>query len=198
MKKVFIVHGHDSSPNQHWFSWLKKQVESIDILCEIVNLQHPKQPEHHLWIQDLKQQISPINDDVIIVAHSLGCLASLDFLSTVLHGGKLNALFLVAGFNQKLSAQPELNFFVDQSQFDDALIRLQTKERFLFFSNNDPFVPAPQSICLGHLLNAQMIELRGAKHFLGQDGFSEFPQLWERVKVLLQSEKAKPILAPVV
>ena len=82
---------------------------------------------------------------------------------------------------------PELNLFIDQVHFDDAFLRLSISHRILFFSNNDPFVPAPFSIQLGHSLNAQMIEEIGAGHFMASDGFSEFPQLWDKLSVLLKS-----------
>ena len=188
MKKIFIVHGYKASPQDHWFPWLKQQIEAVGHSCEIFHLEHSEQPQYDVWKHNLVQQIQTLNDDTIIVAHSLGCLTSLDFLSNALRGRKLHALFLVAGFKQKLPALPELNVFIDQVRFDDAALRLSIDHRFLFFSNNDPFVPAPFAIQLGHLMNAQMEEVRGAGHFMASDGFTEFPQLWAKLSILLKPE----------
>lgn len=186
MKKIFIVHGYDTSPENHWFTWLKHQIEGVGHVCTIVHLDQPEEPNHATWKANLEQQIQPVDRKTIIIAHSLGCIATLDFLSTVLQRHNLDSLFLVAGFNKTLVALPQLDHFIKQSQVDDALIRLDVSHRFVFFSNNDPYVMAPLSISLGHLLNAQMVEVKGAGHFMASDGYETFPQLWEKLDALLQ------------
>ncbi len=188
MKTVYIVHGYNASATDHWFLWLQQKVESMGHQCEIVCLENSEQPQYAQWKHNLVQQVQTLNENVIIVAHSLGCLSSLDFLSSVLYGRKLLALFMIAGFNKKLPALPELNLFIDQVSVDDASLRLSIDHRFLFFSNNDPYVLAPWSIQFGHLMNAQMIEVKGAGHFMTVDGLTEFPQLWEKLLVLLKLE----------
>ena len=187
MRKVFIVHGYNASPTDHWFPWLKRQVESIGHQCDILYLEDSEHPKYDAWKQNLVQQIQTLNEEVIIIAHSLGCIASLGFLSEVLAGRKLFALFLIAGFKNKLPIFPELNVFIDQAHFDEAQLRMGIRHRVLFFSNNDPFVPAPFSIQLGHLMNSQMVEVKNAGHFMASDGYSEFPQLWDKLSVLLKS-----------
>ena len=81
MKKVFIVHGYNASPNDHWFPWLKKQIESAGHQCDILYLEESHHPLYEVWKQNLVQQIQVLDEDVIIIAHSLGCLTSLGFLS---------------------------------------------------------------------------------------------------------------------
>lgn len=191
MKKVFIVHGYNASSHDHWFPWLKQQVESTGSLCDIVQLENAQNPQYAVWKQNLIQQIQTLNDDVIIVTHSLGGISSLGFLSEVLNGRKIHALYLISGFNRKLPALPELNEFIDQIHVDDETLRLAIKHRFIFFSNNDPFVPAPFCIQLGHLMNAQMKEVKNAGHFMATDGYTAFPELWEKLAVLLISENKK-------
>lgn len=186
MKKVFIVHGYDTSPENHWFVWLKQQIEGVGHACTIVHLDQPEEPDHATWRANLEQQIQPVDQKTIIIAHSLGCIATLDFLSNALKQHHLDSLFLVAGFIKPLVSLPELDFFIKKSQVDDALIRLNVGHRFMFFSNNDPYVVAPLSIGLGHLLNAQMVEVKGAGHFMASDGYETFPQLWEKLDALLQ------------
>lgn len=188
MKKVFIVHGYKDSPEHHWYPWLKQQVLSTGHVCEVIDLAHPEQPQYELWKHNITQQIKSLNDDTIIVAHGLGGIASLDFLSSELLGRKLAALFLVAGFSKNLAVLPELNLFLQHARVDDALLRMNILNRFIFFSNNDPFVPAPVSIQLGYSLNSQMIEVKGAGHFMASEGYTSLTVLWEKLAVLLQPE----------
>ncbi len=49
MRKVFIVHGYNASPTDHWFPWLKRQVESIGHQCDILYLEDSEHPKYDAW-----------------------------------------------------------------------------------------------------------------------------------------------------
>lgn len=194
LMKVFIIHGYQSSPEQHWFPWLATKIEQMGSQCEIVHLQGSDKPDFATWRQNLEAQVHPLNEQTIIVAHSLGCISVLDYLSEALNGRLIKAIFMVAGFNEKLTALPELNQFVQQAKLNDALLRFRIQQRYSLFSCNDPFVPAPLSIRFGQLLNAQMIEVKKAGHFMQSDGLSEFPQLWEKLEKLLVEQSVTQVV----
>ena len=194
LMKVFIIHGYQSSPEQHWFPWLATKIEQMGSQCEIVHLQGSDQPDFATWRQNLEAQVHPLNEQTSIVAHSLGCISVLDYLSEALNGRLIKAIFMVAGFNEKLTALPELNQFVQQAKLNDALLRFRIQQRYSLFSCNDPFVPAPLSIRFGQLLNAQMIEVKKAGHFMQSDGLSEFPQLWEKLEKLLVEQSVTQVV----
>ena len=194
LMKVFIIHGYQSSPEQHWFPWLATKIEQMGSQCEIVHLKGSDQPDFATWRQNLEAQVYPLNEQTIIVAHSLGCISVLDYLSEALNGRLIKAIFMVAGFNEKLTALPELNQFVQQAKLNDALLRFRIQQRYSLFSCNDPFVPAPLSIRFGQLLNAQMIEVKKAGHFIQSDGLSEFPQLWEKLEKLLVEQSVTQVV----
>ena len=194
LMKVFIIHGYQSSPEQHWFPWLATKIEQMGSQCEIVHLQGSDQPDFATWRQNLEAQVHPLNEQTIIVAHSLGCISVLDYLSEALNGRIIKAIFMIAGFNEKLTALPELNQFVQQAKLNDALLRFRIQQRYSLFSCNDPFVPAPLSIRFGQLLNAQMIEVKKAGHFMQSDGLSEFPQLWEKLEKLLVEQSVTQVV----
>ena len=194
LMKVFIIHGYQSSPEQHWFPWLATKIEQMGSQCEIVHLQGSDQPDFATWRQNLEAQVHPLNEQTIIVAHSLGCISVLDYLSEALNGRLIKAIFMIAGFNEKLTALPELNQFVQQAKLNDALLRFRIQQRYSLFSCNDPFVPAPLSIRFGQLLNAQMIEVKKAGHFIQSDGLSEFPQLWEKLEKLLVEQSVTQVV----
>ena len=194
LMKVFIIHGYQSSPEQHWFPWLATKIEQMGSQCEIVHLQGSDQPDFATWRQNLEAQVHPLNEQTIIVAHSLGCISVLDYLSEALNGRLIKAIFMIGGFNEKLTALPELNQFVQQAKLNDALLRFSIQQRYSLFSCNDPFVPAPLSIRFGQLLNAQMIEVKKAGHFIQSDGLSEFPQLWEKLEKLLVEQSVTQVV----
>lgn len=185
MNTVFIVHGYRTAPQNHWFPWLAQKIQSVGAACEIVHLEDSSAPQYEVWKECLHMQISPLDENSIVVAHSLGCLSSLDFLSEALKGKKLKAIFLIAPFKESLPALPELNGFIQQAKIDEHVIRTAIQKRFIFLSNNDPYVTAPESIRLGFAIHAQMVEIKSAGHFMQDDGFVEFSELWEKLNHLL-------------
>lgn len=187
MMNVYIVPGFEASPESHWFNWLNNQVQQQGATCETIAWTDSSQPDLALWNADLKQQLTRLNTETVIIAHSLGCLATLNTLSEQLNvnNTKIKAIFWVAGFHENLLTLPELNTFIQQSRVEQGLLRTYIQQRYVFFSTNDRFVPAPLSIRFGHSLNAQMIEVKQAGHFTSSDGYNEFPQLWDYLKPIL-------------
>lgn len=185
MKKVFIVPGYQASPTDHWFPWLSNQITQYGAQCTVINFTNSAQPDLATWRSDLSAQMQVIDEDTIIIAHSLGCITSLDYLSHQRHAIQLTALITIAGFYQNLPSLPELNDFIQQAEIADGMLRSHIRQRYAYFSINDTLVPAPFCIRFGQLLNAQMIEVKQAGHFMAEDGYLQFPALWERVKALI-------------
>lgn len=142
-------------------------------------------PDSEIWQECLSAQCTVLNENTIIVAHSLGCVSSLSFLSKVLKNTSIAAGIFVSGFTEQLKAIPELDHFISQQTLDDKLLRQHIFRRYVFLSSNDPFVPPPLSIRLGQRLNAQLFEIKQAGHFMQEDGYAAFPQLWEVLRSLL-------------
>ena len=184
-KKVYIVHGDQESPNDHWFPWLSQQVQDSGHLARRLRLPDANTPNFQIWQQALQMQMPKLDPESIIVAHSLGCLASLHFLTQELSQTQIKGLILVAGFKDKLTALPELDGFIRQAKLDMAILQKQIATRFLLFSCNDPYVSPPKAVLLGHFINAQMQEVKHAGHFMRSDGFNEFKQVWDVLKPLL-------------
>ena len=175
MKKVFIIHGFQASAQSHWFPWLKRKLEAIRVDCHVFNMTDSMHPDYLIWKQDLTQQLQYLDSDTIVIAHSL------------LEHQKIKAFIGVSGFKEKLKSLPELNHFIEQAHLSDGILRLNIQQRYVIFSNNDLYVPAPLTICLGQRINAQMLEIKGAGHFLEEDRYQEFPQLWELVQSILSA-----------
>ncbi|MGX5698650.1 RBBP9/YdeN family alpha/beta hydrolase [Acinetobacter kookii] len=193
-KKVYIVHGDQSSANDHWFPWLSQQIQHSGHLARRLTLPDPSAPNFQNWQAAIQLQIPRLDPESIIVAHGLGCLASLHFLTQALSQTQIRGLILVAGFKDKLTALPELDSFIRQAKLDMAILQKQIATRFLLFSCNDPYVSPPKAVLLGHYINAQMQEVNHAGHFMRSDGFDEFNQVWEVLKPLLHHSSSQSLL----
>ena len=184
-KQVYIVHGDQASPNDHWFPWLSQQIQHSGHLARRLILPDSNAPNFQSWQTAIQLQIPHLDSESIIVAHGLGCLASLHFLTQALSQTSIKGLILVAGFKDKLTALPELEGFIRQAKLDIKKKKKQLATRFLLFSCNDPYVSPPKAVLLGHYINAQMQEVNHAGHFMRSDGFDEFNQVWDVLKPLL-------------
>ncbi len=191
MKKleVYIVHGYRASPNDHWFAWLSQKIQQAGHFSKRVVMAHSAAPDFQTWQECLKMQIPNLNENTIIVAHSLGCCATLHYLNSTFKSrpGRIRAGFFVAGFLSPLPAIPELNDFIRQVRVEGSILQNCLPASVQFISSNDSYVPPPLALQFGHFLNAQMKEVRQAGHFMKEDGYAEFQQLWELLQPLLNS-----------
>lgn len=187
---IYIVHGYQGSPNDHWFPWLSQKLTQIDahLAVKRLVLPHSNTPNFEEWQQALALQMSTLDENTIIVAHSLGCLATLHYLSIQLRERRIKAIYCIAGFKAPLKAVPELDSFIAQAKLDSGVLHSHIASRVVMFSNNDPFVPPPFVLTFGHFLSAEVQEVKRAGHFMGEDGYIEFELLLNNLKPLLLSQ----------
>lgn len=190
IKKVYIVPDYRSTSNDHWYPWLSRQLKNAGFESKRIMLANPFQPDLGEWQQNLKLQIPHLDENTFLVAHGLSGLSVLRFLQdhSAQQPCKIGGVVLVAAFDTPLLAWSELNKMLQMVRLDLKKLPLSYKRAVMLMSNNDPYVPAPLSLRLAHSLNAQIFELKNAGHFCTVDGFAEFPQLLEIMKLCLASE----------
>ncbi|WP_267921359.1 RBBP9/YdeN family alpha/beta hydrolase [Staphylococcus cohnii] len=110
---MFIIHGYQASTKSHWFQWLAAQMKPYGYNVEIVYLPNSDYPELDSWCQAIDNIVqNKLNSETIIVAHSLGVISILHYLTSLKASSKIKGLFLISGFNEKLSNIPELNQYI--------------------------------------------------------------------------------------
>lgn len=185
---VFILHCENADPEQHWYAWLEQQLKSEEIRVERVFLADANHPEAEIWQTCLEAQLKGLNEQSIVVAHGLSCVAVARFLAKKLKQMTLKAGIFIAAFNDAIPQHPEFNSLLEHCHFESGLLRANIQRRLVFFSSNDPVIPVPLTFKFSNLLNAQLIEVAQAGHFRAEDGFSEFPQLLQVLQTLLKAE----------
>ncbi|MBH2002100.1 MAG: alpha/beta hydrolase [Moraxellaceae bacterium] len=186
--KVFILHCENANPEQHWYLWLEQQLKSEGIAAERIFLADSNHPEAEIWQTCIETQLQDLNEQSIVVAHGLSCIAVAHFLAKHLQQTQLKACLFIAAFNEPIAKFPEYDEFIKHSNFTSAVIRANVKRRLVFFSTNDPIVPVPLTFKFSNLLNAQLIEAVQAGHFRTEDGYSTFPQLLQILQTLVKAE----------
>lgn len=178
--RAVIFHGYGATPTDHWFGWLAEQLESSFISTTIPALPQPLNPQAMQWEDSVKTALGVPNEQTIVIAHSLGCLAVLRYLRSISTAWRLGALILVSGFVDRLPALPELNDFIG-SDFELSGLTEHIDRVLVFRSDNDAIVPPALTDSLAKQLGVSSQVIPGAGHFLAAEGISELPAVFEAI-----------------
>ena len=96
MKKVYIIHGWDGSPEEPMLVWLKNKLEEkgFQVFCPI--MPETAKPKIEKWIKKLNEIVKNPDKNSYFVGHSIGCQAVLRYLSQVNPEVKIGGVVLIA------------------------------------------------------------------------------------------------------
>jgi predicted alpha/beta hydrolase family esterase len=94
MKKVLLIHGFTGDGNGVWFPWMKKELETRGYEVFTPSLPNSCHPVLQEWVDALEPYYWRLDEEDVIVAHSLGSKASLHTILRVRK--KIGRLILVA------------------------------------------------------------------------------------------------------
>ncbi|QQG39458.1 MAG: serine hydrolase family protein [Candidatus Aenigmatarchaeota archaeon] len=190
MKRVFLVHGWESSPKSDWFPWLKDTLEKKG--CEVVAPAMPNTdaPEIGPWVQALTKAVGTPDKDTYFVGHSIGCQTILRYLESLPEGSKVGGALFVAGWftlvgleteEEKTIAKPWI-----ESDIDFKRVKKTTKKFVAIFSDNDPYVPIGQAADFEMTIGARVLIRKRKGHFRREDGVTEYKLIYDELKKLMK------------
>lgn len=185
MASVIVVHGYTASPEENWFPWLADQAEKQNIALQVLRLDPSIMPELAGWTAQMDAQIEHIDENSIFIAHSLGCLATLHYLTEKLAQQRIRGLILVAGFNGGLGRLPLLEPFIDAAKIDFDLLKRQVGQRVVIYSKADDRVLPKYSLEQAKSLDATEIQAAHQGHFIDSEGCTELPEVWHVLQTLV-------------
>ncbi|MBI2019782.1 serine hydrolase family protein [Candidatus Daviesbacteria bacterium] len=185
---LFIFHGTEGYPEENWFPWLKQKLEEKG--CKVFVPQFPSPPvipaKIDEWFDVLKDYKKYINEDTILIGHSLGGIFTLRVLEQLKHPVK--AAFFVG---TPVGVKPILNYDRDEAfsgfAFDWESIKKNAQYFSVFHSDNDNYVSLGNGKKLAKNLGIELNFVLNAGHFNTKSGFTKFDQLLNDVNKVLQS-----------
>ena len=182
MTKIFLIHGAYGNPKENWLPWLKKELEWIG--CTVFALKFPTPEGQTLenWRGTFADYYPLIDNDTILIGHSLGPAFILDILEKVKE--PVIASFFVAPFIDFLGNPDFDNInktFVDR-EFDWEKIKKNCKKFFVFHSDNDPYVPIEKAKKVAEGVGVEVKVVKGAGHFNEKAGYKKFEMLLDMIK----------------
>lgn len=189
-KRVFIIHGWDGYPEEGWFPWLKRELESRDFEVQVPAMPDAAEPKIDIWIPHLAQLVAKPGEQTFFVGHSIGCQTILRYLESLPASKRVGGAVFVAGWfvlsdleteEEKIIGRPWI-----ETPIDFAKVRGILKGNVAIFSDDDPVVPLEENkkrfeACLG----SKIIVENGKGHLSGGDGVTE---LHSALKAILEME----------
>lgn len=168
-----IVPGVGGSDEQHWQSWLQRQLPNSSRVQ-----QNWQQPILQQWIEQWVAHVDNIHEPIQVIAHSFGCLTSLAALAQ--HPElqeKINNLILVAPanparFSETGFAQAGQNTYLNY--FEQLQLELSS---LMLISENDPWLAFDDALHLAEVWKFPYLNMGQVGHINVASGFGAFPQI---------------------
>ncbi|NNH79023.1 serine hydrolase family protein [Acinetobacter sp. ANC 5380] len=185
MAQVNVLHGYTASPEENWYPWIQQTADQQHYSLKVLRLDPSTHPELSVWESQIDEQIEGLDENSIVIAHSLGTVAALDYLSKHLTHQRIKQLVLVAGFNGRLGRLEEVYPFIDAAQIDFELLKRQIEHRMVIYSEGDNHVPPKLSIEQAQSLDTELISAQCQGHFIDSEGCTELPEVWQAIQPYL-------------
>jgi len=182
MKNAFIIHGTGGSSTGNWFPWLATELEKEGYTVFVPNFPTPENQSLQNWLAIFDPYKQYLNEETIVIGHSLGPAFLLRILEKLSHS--IKASFFVSGFTTLLDNPEfdELNRTFVTDPFDWEAIRNNCHQFAIINSDDDPYVPVEKGQIIADHLHAQLTVIKGGGHLNTEAGYTTFPFLLEEIQ----------------
>ena len=175
MKKVFIIHGFEGSPNGGWRSWLMGKLNTQNVYACALAMPSPKAPMCDEGVEEIRRNIErDSSDEIYLVGHSLGVPAILRYLESSEVKAVVRGAVLVSGPSEK-TANRKVDSFLE-NPFNYALIKSRVGTFVIIHGDNDQNVPLSHAESLAKKLNGELIIIKNGGHLNGSAGWFTLPE----------------------
>ena len=184
---VFIFHGTEGYPEENWFPWMKQELERRNYKVFVPQFPSPPVVPAKIaeWFDILKNYEQYIDENTILIGHSLGGIFALRVLEKLDH--PIKAVFFVG---TPVGVRPILNYDRDSSfsgfTFDWDSIKKKAAHFVVFQSDDDPYVGLENGKELSKRLGTKLSFVPNAGHFNKRAGYLKFEGLRDEVLKILE------------
>jgi predicted alpha/beta hydrolase family esterase len=172
--RIVVAHGYLADPSRHWFPWLVEHY-GADTLS-VLELPDPDEPDLERWVHAASAGVGDIDEETVLLGHSLGCVTLLHVLNRREQPWRLGGLVLVSGFVDRLPNLPKLDPFTEEP-LDLDRVRRRTATRHVVRSDDDGTVDPALTDRMAALLDAPVTVVPGGGHFVDRQGHRSLPAL---------------------
>ncbi len=183
MKKAFIIHGWGADSKSDWIPWLKKELEKKNFEVFAPDMPDTDEPIIEDWLNSLEELLADLDEDSILIGHSIGCQAIMRHLERLEDKIVDKIIFVAPWFNLKGLEDDEWGIAKPwiETKIDFDKLKKSNQELICLFSDNDTFVSIENEKLFKENLDAKTIVLKDRGHFIADEGITEIPEILEFV-----------------
>ncbi|MEV6770621.1 alpha/beta fold hydrolase [Nocardia sp. NPDC051030] len=143
MSTIVISHGYAMSNDDHWYPYLREQLQASGDEVRIPQFPEPAAPVAADWLETLQKQVADLDPaDTVLVAHSLGGVNLLNMLQRhdIEGRGPFAGVVFVASMAGEVGYDALAAFF--ENGFDWPRIRAAAKNFRVLHAADDPVTAA--------------------------------------------------------
>lgn len=184
MKKVFIVHGLEGTPNGGWRPWLMGELQKIGVYACALSMPHQNNPTCSEWVEEIRRHVEGNKDnELYLVGHSLGVPTILHYLEQASPTVHIKGAVLVSGPSEKISNEKAKGFL--NTPIDFARVKEHATHFAVIHGDDDPVVPLQNGAFLAEKLGCDLVIIHEGKHLNGGAGFYQLPECLEELKRMI-------------
>lgn len=172
MKKALILHAWFNGPSDHWYPWLKKELESkgYEVYIPELPTMNTKLPDLSKMLKFVEKSYS-FDKETTVFGHSLGAVLAMRLGEK----HKFKKMLLLAGWDYNDLTEEHRLFW--KTQINHKKIKKNVDEVYVYSSDNDPYVTAINAEDMCKRLGGKFVLVKGAGHFSQKTGITKIPQL---------------------
>ena len=173
--RIILIPGYKATPASGFFPWLYEELRKAGHEVLVVNLPEVEAPDRDAWTKALLEQVGAVDDETVIVGHSLGGAAALRFLEAAEAFTTPHALILIST-PWMINSEQFRGFFMSELDFE--VLMWKASKFVVVHSRDDKTIPFDHAEKYVKVLHARLVEAQDAGHFTG----TEYPILLETIK----------------
>ncbi len=186
-QKVFLVHGWESSPQDGWWPWLKKELTNKGFMVAGPKMPNPSKPAMREWVKKLRTTVSSPDKNCYFIGHSLGCITILRYIESLGKSQSIGGAVLVAGFTSNLGYSELDSFF--KKEIDWKKIKSRCAKFAAIHSKNDRYVSLHYGSFFEKKLRAKFLTEEKGGHFTAKDRVKKLPIVLESILEMMEPAK---------
>lgn len=188
MKNLFIIHGYNGDTLETFGEYVKKESEKLGFEVYMPRFPIKQDATYNGWTEVMNKYLENglINENTVIVAHSLGTLFTPRYLAD--KDKKIGLYISIAGFLKDNSGREDIEKVVNEFKPTEEQIDISIKlmnNKYAIYSDNDHLNPIEELAKYAERLNATKKFIKGVGHMGRKSGVKEIPEIIEIIKEIM-------------
>lgn len=172
--RIILIPGYKATPSSNFFPWLNDELRRRGHDVLVADLPNPEAPDRDEWNKALLEQVGAVDNETVILGHSLGGAAALRFLEAAEAFSTPHALVLVAT-PWMINHEMFRGFFMTELDYD--VLMWKASKVYVVHAKDDASIPFDHAEKYARVLHGELIAAETGGHFIGE----QYPLLLETV-----------------